>query len=52
MSITTILLAACGETAKPPELGGGVVPDYLTAVRDGAFCGWPCNVVWRVSAVP
>ena len=23
------------------ELGGDLVPDYLTAVRDGAFYGWP-----------
>ena len=23
------------------ELGGDLVPDYMTAVRDGAFYGWP-----------
>jgi glucose/arabinose dehydrogenase len=23
------------------ELGGDLVPDYLTSVRDGGFCGWP-----------
>ena len=23
------------------ELGGDLVPDYITAVRDGAFYGWP-----------
>ena len=23
------------------ELGGDLVPDYLTSVRDGAFYGWP-----------
>lgn len=22
-------------------LGGDLVPDYLTSVRDGAFYGWP-----------
>ena len=24
------------------ELGPDLVPDYLTSVREGAFCGWPC----------
>ena len=23
------------------ELGGDLVPDYMTAVEDGAFYGWP-----------
>src|SRR5678816_4259704 len=23
------------------ELGGDLVPDYMTSVRDGAFYGWP-----------
>jgi glucose/arabinose dehydrogenase len=23
------------------ELGSDLVPDYMTAVRDGAFSGWP-----------
>src|SRR4029078_80857 len=23
------------------ELGGDLVPDYLTSVRDGGFYGWP-----------
>lgn len=25
------------------ELGGDLVPDYLTPVRDGRFYGWPCS---------
>ena len=45
------------------ELGGDLVPDYMTSVRDGRFYGWPYtyfgphvdervkpNTVWRVSA--
>ncbi|MGL1102788.1 PQQ-dependent sugar dehydrogenase, partial [Vibrio parahaemolyticus] len=23
------------------QLGGDLVPDYITSVRDGAFYGWP-----------
>jgi glucose/arabinose dehydrogenase len=35
------------------ELGGDLVPDYMTSVREGAFYGWPytyygANVDWRV----
>ena len=26
------------------ELGSDLVPDYLTSVRDGAFCGWPLGL--------
>ena len=30
------------------ELGSDLVPDYLTAVRDGAFYGWPYSYYGRV----
>ena len=28
------------------ELGGDLVPDYLTSVRDGSFYGWPYYLLW------
>ncbi|MEO7711841.1 MAG: sorbosone dehydrogenase family protein [Gemmatimonadaceae bacterium] len=37
-SETGALWAAVNER---DELGGDLVPDYMTAVRDGAFYGWP-----------
>ena len=35
---TGVLWAAVNER---DELGGDLVPDYMTAVRDGGFYGWP-----------
>jgi glucose/arabinose dehydrogenase len=30
------------------ELGGDLVPDYMTAVRDGAFYGWPYSYFGQI----
>jgi len=29
------------------ELGGDLVPDYLTSVKDSAFYGWPFSYYWH-----
>jgi len=33
--------AGSGPLNERDELGSDLVPDYLTAVKDGAFYGWP-----------
>src|SRR5262249_55302478 len=45
----------CTVVNERDNLGDSLVPDYLTAVRDGAFYGWPysycgSHVDWRVKA--
>src|SRR5206468_1584187 len=35
------LAAALGGGQRADELGSDLVPDYMAAVREGAFYGWP-----------